>query len=65
MHEGNDTPVKLDKSASPLGTVVMSGAIGGSKSKEHSPKTEKDHEDKHKQREKSAYVLPHDSMAAC
>lgn len=29
----------------------------GSKSKEHSPKTEKDDEDKHKQREKSADIL--------
>jgi serine/threonine-protein kinase SRPK3 len=57
LHEGNDTPVLYDHSASPLGTVVMSGAIAGSKSKEHSPKTEKDDEDKHKQREKSAYVV--------
>lgn len=60
MHEGKASPVIYDKSASPLGTVVMSGAIGGSKSKDHShsPKTEKDDEDKHKQREKSAYVTP-------
>jgi hypothetical protein len=43
-----------------LDGVVMSGAIGGSAStsKDSSPKTEKEDEEKHKQREKTAYVRP-------
>ena len=54
MHEGNEPPVKSD--TSPLDGIVMSGAIGGSASasKDNSPKTEKEDEDKHKQREKTA-----------
>lgn len=57
MHEGNESPVKSDTSK-PLDRVVMSGAIGGSASasKDNSPKTEKEDEEKHKQREKTAYV---------
>jgi serine/threonine-protein kinase SRPK3 len=47
MHEGNESPVK-NKSASPEDPVLMTGAIGGS------PKTEKEDEEKHKQREKTA-----------
>jgi hypothetical protein len=53
MHEGNDSPVK-DRSTTSLNPVVMSGAIGGSK--DNSPKTEKEDEEKHKQREKTAYA---------
>lgn len=53
MHEGNESPVKHMGSPSPNG-VVMSGAIGGSK--DASPKTEKEDEEKHKQREKTAWV---------
>jgi serine/threonine-protein kinase SRPK3 len=53
MHEGNDSPVK-DRSTTSLDPVVMSGAIGGSK--DSSPKTEKEDEEKHKQREKTAYA---------
>jgi serine/threonine-protein kinase SRPK3 len=54
MHEGNQFPVK-DKSTASL-DVVMSGAIGGSTptSKNPSPKAEKEDEEKHKQREKTA-----------
>ena len=55
MHEGNDSPIKVTQTAS-LEPVVMSGAIGGSK--DSSPKTEKEEEEKHKQREKTAYVVP-------
>jgi len=51
MHEGKESPVK-DKSTAPVDPVVMSGAIGGSKSA--SPKNEKEDEEKHKQREKTA-----------
>jgi hypothetical protein len=41
----------------------MNAAIGGSKSKDHSPKnSEKEDEDKHKQREKTAYVPPPSSF---
>jgi len=54
MNEGNEPLVKSDASK-PLDPVVMSGAIGGSK--DVSPKTEKEVEEKHKQREKTAYVL--------
>ena len=53
MHEGNNSPIK-DVSSPPLDPVVMSGAIGGSTSKGSSPKTEKEEEEKHKQREKTA-----------
>ena len=53
MHEGNDSPVK-DASTASVSPVVMSGAIGGSK--DGSPKNEKEDEEKHKQREKTAYV---------
>ena len=54
MHEGNESPIKSDTSL--LDGVVMSGAIGGSASasKDSSPKTEKEDEEKHKQREKTA-----------
>jgi serine/threonine-protein kinase SRPK3 len=51
MKEGNESPVKTVKSPS-LDPVVMSGAIGGST--DSSPKTEKEDEEKHKQREKTA-----------
>lgn len=53
MHEGNDSPVKDTQTAS-LESVVMSGAIGGSK--DGSPKNDKDEEEKHKQRERTAYA---------
>jgi serine/threonine-protein kinase SRPK3 len=55
LHEGNESPV-AGESATSLDAVVMSGAIGGSKSKEPSPnpKTHKDEEEKQKQREKTA-----------
>jgi serine/threonine-protein kinase SRPK3 len=55
LHEGNESPV-TGESATSLDAVVMSGAIGGSKSKEPSPnpKTHKDEEEKQKQREKTA-----------
>jgi len=55
MHEGNESPIK-HKSTASLDHVVMSGAIGGSK--DSSPKTEKEDEEKHKQREKTAYGIP-------
>jgi serine/threonine-protein kinase SRPK3 len=55
MHEGNESPIK-NKSTASLDHVVMSGAIGGSK--DSSPKTEKEDEEKHKQREKTAYGSP-------
>ena len=54
MHEGNKYPVQDTQTA--FEPVVMSGAIGGSK--DSSPKTEKEEEEKHKQREKTAYVFP-------
>lgn len=54
MHEGNENPVHNTQTA--FEPVVMSGATGGSK--DGSPKTEKEEEEKHKQREKTAYVLP-------
>ncbi|KAG0645119.1 Dis1-suppressing kinase [Hyphodiscus hymeniophilus] len=54
MNEGNESPVKSDP-GNPLDSVVMSGAIGGSK--DSSPKTEKEDEEKHKQREKTADIL--------
>lgn len=59
MHEGNDSPVKSDTSL-PLDGVVMSGAIGGSASasKDSSFKTDKEAEEKYKQREKTAYIRP-------
>ncbi len=52
LHEGNESPIK-GEIVSSLDDVVMSGAIGGSKSKEPSPKNEKEVE-KQKQREKTA-----------
>jgi serine/threonine-protein kinase SRPK3 len=55
MHEGNKSPIK-NKSTASLDHVVMSGAIGGSK--DSSPKTEREDEEKHKQREKTAYGNP-------
>jgi serine/threonine-protein kinase SRPK3 len=55
MHEGNESPIK-NKSTASLDHVVMSGAIGGSK--DSSPKTEREDEEKHKQREKTAYGNP-------
>ena len=55
MHEGNESPIK-HKSTASLDHVVMSGAIGGSK--DSSPKTEREDEEKHKQREKTAYGNP-------
>lgn len=52
MHEGNSNfPIK-NEGANSVGEVLMSGAIGGSK--DNSPKTEKEEEEKHKQREKTA-----------
>ena len=51
LSEGN-SPVKKVASP-PLDPVVMSGAVGGSNTK-GSSKSEKEEEDKHKQREKSA-----------
>jgi len=51
MKEGNESPIKTIKSP-PLDPVIMSGAIGGST--DSSPKTEKEDEEKHKQREKTA-----------
>ncbi|KAF8856155.1 kinase-like protein [Acephala macrosclerotiorum] len=54
MHEGNESPVKT-KSAPPQDPVLMTGAIGGSQTS--SPKTEKEDEEKHKQREKTADLL--------
>lgn len=56
MHEGNQSPVNYDKSSPFLDGVVMSGAIGGSASasKDSLPRTEKEDEEKHKQREKTA-----------
>jgi serine/threonine-protein kinase SRPK3 len=60
MNEGTQSPVKYDTHASPLRTIVMSGAIGSSKSKERSPnKTDREDEDKHTQREKTAFVPHH------
>ena len=55
LSEGNESPVK-GESATSLDSVVMSGAVGGSKSKEPSPnpKIHKDEEEKQKQREKTA-----------
>lgn len=55
LHEGNESPA-TGESATSLDAVVMSGAIGGSKSKDPSPnpKTHKDEEEKQKQREKTA-----------
>ena len=57
MHEGNESPATSDIS-NPLDSVVLSGAVGGSAtaSKDSSPKTEKEDEEKHKQREKTAYI---------
>ncbi|TVY14405.1 Protein kinase dsk1 [Lachnellula arida] len=54
MHEGNESPIK-DTSNASMSPVVMSGAIGGSK--DASPKTDKEDEDQHKQREKTADLL--------
>lgn len=51
MHEGNESPTK-DKQTAALDEIVMSGAIGGSK--DTSPKKEKEDEEKHGQREKTA-----------
>lgn len=55
LQEGNESPVK-GVSTTSVDTVVMSGAIGASNtgSKNPSPKTEKEDEEKHKQREKTA-----------
>ncbi|KAG4422329.1 hypothetical protein IFR04_004481 [Cadophora malorum] len=55
MHEGNPSPVKDASIAPDKEPVVMSGAIGGSKNP--SPKSEKEDEEKHKQREKTADIL--------
>jgi serine/threonine-protein kinase SRPK3 len=52
LHEGNELPMK-SKTTNFLDSIVMSGAIGGSKSKEPSPNS-KDEEDRQKQREKTA-----------
>jgi serine/threonine-protein kinase SRPK3 len=49
-HEGKPSPVR-DDSSPPLDPVVMSGAIGGSKT--NSPNKEQQDEEKHKQREKT------------
>ncbi|CAG8977773.1 hypothetical protein HYALB_00011158 [Hymenoscyphus albidus] len=56
MQEGNDSPIE-DPFATPpsLDPVVMSGAIGGSK--DALPKNDKEDEDKHKQRERTADIL--------
>lgn len=51
LHEGNDSPI-MGESTTSLDGPVMSGAIGGSK--DSSPRTDKEEEDKHKQREKTA-----------
>ncbi|RFU28577.1 hypothetical protein B7463_g7756, partial [Scytalidium lignicola] len=58
IHEGNESPIKGESTTS-LDTVVMSGAIGGSNpgSKNPSPKAEKEDEEKHKQRERTADIL--------
>lgn len=56
LNEGNSIPIK-DETTSPLNGVVMSGAIGAPKSKDSSPKNEKEEEEKHSQREKTAYVI--------
>jgi serine/threonine-protein kinase SRPK3 len=53
MNEGNNSHLKAVTS-SPLNPILMSGAIGGSK--DSSPRTEKEEEEKHKQREKTAYA---------
>jgi len=55
MLQGNESPAH-DGTPSSLGPVVMSGAIGGSKSQEHSPKADKEDEEQQQQREKSAYA---------
>jgi serine/threonine-protein kinase SRPK3 len=55
MQEGNDSPVKIDNTTS-SNPVVMSGAIGGSNGA--LPSNEKEDEEKHKQREKTALVNP-------
>jgi serine/threonine-protein kinase SRPK3 len=52
MQEGNDLPSNVTITS--MNSIVMSGAIGGSNNA--SPKSEKEDEDKHKQREKTAYV---------
>lgn len=51
MNEGNDSPIRT-VSSPPVEPVVMSGAVGGSK--DSSPRTEREEEEKHKQREKTA-----------
>lgn len=52
LSEGN-SPVR-NVSSPPLDPVVMSGAIAGSTTKGSSARSEKEEEDKHKQREKTA-----------
>ncbi|KAK0105828.1 serine/threonine protein kinase, CMGC group, variant 2 [Cadophora gregata] len=57
MHEGNPSPVKDASVAPDEEPVVMSGAIGGSKDPSARAKSEKEDEEKHKQREKTADIL--------
>lgn len=53
MHEGNDSPVRDDSIPLFGEKVVMSGAVGGSKSSSPAKKEQED-EEKHKQRERTA-----------
>ncbi|TAQ84574.1 hypothetical protein B7494_g7106 [Chlorociboria aeruginascens] len=58
MHEGNESPIQ--KSTSMLDPVVMSGAIGGSTLASNDPspsKNDREYEEKHTQREKTADLL--------
>lgn len=53
LYEGNEASIKGESNTS-LEKIVMSGAIGGSKSKDPSPNNKKDEDEKQKQREKTA-----------
>lgn len=55
LNEGNESPIN-GASTTFLDDFVMSGAIGGLRPKEPSPKSSKDEEDRQKLREKTAYV---------